>query len=182
MEILGRPGSKEEHQMLELMRKRRSIRKYRNKPVEQGKLDAIMECALRSPSSKHRRPWTIWAVTEAELRKKLAVSKPSGVLFMDEAPVIYIVAGYPEVSECWIEDCSIVATVIQLEAERLGLGSCWGQIRGRNFSDEITSSEYIKRLLEMDQDCEVLCIVSVGYPAEEKEGRMDVPYSKSKII
>ena len=168
--------------MLELMRKRRSIRKYEERPVEQAKLDSIMECALRSPSSKHRRPWTVWSVTDPELRAKLAVSKPSGVLFMDRAPVIYVVAGYPEVSECWIEDCSIVSTVIQLEAESLGLGSCWGQIRGRNYSDEITSSDYIKNLLGMDVDCEVLCIISVGYAAEEKESRMDIPYSKSKAM
>lgn len=168
--------------MLELMRKRRSIRKYKSKSLEQEKLDSIMECALRSPSSKHRRPWTVWAVTDSELKKKLAVSKPNGVLFMDQAPVIYVVAGYPEVSECWIEDCSIVSTVIQLEAESLGLGSCWGQIRGRNFNDNITSSGYIKDLLKMDEDCEVLCIISVGYADEEKEGRMDVPYSKSKTL
>ncbi|HRX42101.1 MAG TPA: nitroreductase family protein [Clostridia bacterium] len=168
--------------MLELMRKRRSIRKYRDIPIEQEKLDSIMECALRSPSSKHRRPWTVWAVTDIELKKKLAVSKPGGVLFMDKAPVIYVVAGYPDVSECWIEDCSIVSTVIQLEAESLGLGSCWGQIRGRDYNDNVTSSEYIKELLKMDDDCEVLCIISVGYAAEEVEGRMDVPYSKSKSI
>lgn len=168
--------------MLELMRKRRSIRKYEEKPIEQEKLDAIMECALRSPSSKHRRPWTVWAVSNVEVKKKLAVSKPSGVLFMDQAPVVYVVAGYPEVSECWIEDCSIVSTVIQLEAEVLGLGSCWGQIRGRMHDDGLSSSEYIKELLGMDKDCEVLCIISVGYPAEEKEGRSDVPYSKSNII
>ena len=168
--------------MLELMRKRRSIRKYEDRPVEQAKLDSIMECALRSPSSKHRRPWTVWSVTDRELITKLAVSKPSGVLFMDQAPVIYVVAGYPEVSECWIEDCSIVSTVIQLEAESLGLGSCWGQIRGRDFSDVTSSSDYIKNLLGMDDDCEVLCIISVGYAAEEKESRMDVPYSKSKTI
>ena len=141
-----------------------------------------MECALRSPSSKHRRPWTVWAVTDANLKKKLTVSKPGGVLFMDQAPVIYVVAGYPEVSDCWIEDCSIVSTVIQLEAEALGLGSCWGQIRTRNYSDNVTSSEYVKDLLGMDKDCEVLCLISVGYPGEEKEGRTDVPYSKGKTI
>ncbi len=168
--------------MLELMRKRRSIRKYESNLIEQEKLDSIMECALRSPSSKHRRPWTVWAVTDTVLKSKLAVSKPTGVLFMDQAPVIYVVAGYPEVSECWIEDCSIVSTIIQLEAESLGLGSCWGQIRGRDFNDALTSSAYVKSLLGMDDDCEVLCLISVGYAAEEKEGRMDIPYSKSKTI
>ena len=168
--------------MLELIRKRRSIRKYTAAPIEQGKLDAILECALRSPSSKNRKPWVVWAVTNPELRKKLSVSKPSGVLFMDQAPVVYVVAGYPNASECWIEDCSIMATIIQLEAQNIGLGSCWGQIRGRNFNEEVTSSEYIKKLLGMDDECEVLCIISVGYPDEEKEGRLDVPYNKSKIL
>ncbi len=167
--------------MLELMKNRRSIRKFLNKPIESDKLDSILECALRSPSSMGRQPWKITAVQDKNLLEKLSVAKSSGGLFLAEAAIAYVVAGYPKITPIWIEDCSIVSTVIQLEAESLELGSCWVQIRGRMHDEDISASDYIKSLLELDEDCEVLCAIAVGYKGENKQGHQDVPYEKSEL-
>lgn len=167
--------------MLELMKNRRSIRKFLDKPVEVEKLNDILECALRSPSSRGRRPWKIWVVTEKTVLDKVSLAKPHGVEFVAEAPVAYIVAGYPKVTDMWIEDCSIVSIIIQLEAEHLGLGSCWGQIRSRMHDEETTASEYLKTTLGLESECEVLSIIAVGYKGEEKQGHIDVPYDKSEL-
>lgn len=166
--------------MLELMRNRRSIRKFLDKPVEVEKLDSILECALRSPSSMGKRPWKIWVVTEKSVLEKASQAKPHGVDFVAEAAVAYIVTGYPKVTDMWIEDCSIVSIIIQLEAEHLGLGSCWGQIRGRMHDEKTTSSEYLKTTLGIESECEVLSIIAVGYKGEEKPGHIDIPYDKSE--
>lgn len=168
--------------LLELMRNRRSIRKFEDKPVEKEKLDAIIECALRSPSSRGRRPWKVWTVTEKEKLKIISKARPHGLDFVADAPMAFVVAGYPDVTDVWIEDCSIVSIVIQLEAETLGLGSCWGQIRRRMKSQELSSSDYLKTQLGLEEDCEVLSIVAVGYKAEEKKGHSEIPYSKFKLI
>jgi len=165
--------------MLELMKERRSIRKYLDKPIESEKLDAILECALRSPSSRGKQPWKICVVTDKTLLEKVAKAKPHGVDFAAEAAVAYIVTGYPEITDMWIEDCSIVSIVIQLEAESLGLGSCWGQIRNRMHSDEVSASDYLKAELGLDSNCEVLSVIAVGYKGEEKQGHSEVPYEKS---
>ena len=167
--------------MIELMRNRRSIRKFLDKPIEPIKMDSILECALRSPSSMGRQPWKIIVVQDKNLLDKLSWAKPSGGFFVKEAAVAYVVAGYPQITPIWIEDCSIVSTVIQLEAESLGLGSCWVQIRGRMHDDDTSASDNIKSVLELDTDCEVLCIIAVGYKGENKQGREDVPYEKSEL-
>jgi nitroreductase len=168
--------------MLELMRNRRSIRKFLDKPIEQEKLDAILECALRSPSSRGRQPWEITVVSDRKLLGKLSKAKPHGGTFVAEAAAAYVVAGFPGVTDMWIEDCSIVSIVIQLEAESLGLGSCWVQIRNRPHSDKLMASDDIKKTLDLPVDCEVLSIIAVGYKGEEKEGHTDVPYNKSRHI
>ncbi len=168
--------------MLELMRNRRSIRKFEDKPVEKEKLDAIIECALRSPSSKGRRPWKIWTVTDKGKLENISKARPHGLDFVANAPVAFVVAGYPDVTDVWIEDCSIVSIVIQLEAESLGLGSCWGQIRHRMESPQLSSSDYLKKQLELEDECEVLSVIAVGYKAEDKKGHSEVPYNKLKLI
>ncbi|MCD6322718.1 MAG: nitroreductase family protein [Clostridiales bacterium] len=167
--------------MLELMRNRRSIRKFLDKPIEPNKLDSILECALRSPSSMGRQPWKITVVQDKNLLDKLSWAKPSGGFFIKESAIAYVVAGYPQITPIWIEDCSIVSTVIQLEAESLGLGSCWVQIRGRMHDDDTSASDNIKSLLELDTDCEVLCVIAVGYKGENKQGHKDIPYEKSEL-
>ncbi len=167
--------------MLELMRNRRSIRKFLDKPIEAEKLDAILECALRSPSSMGRQPWKVTVVTDRNLLKKLTKAKPSGGLFIEEAYAAYVVSGYPEITPIWIEDCSIMSIVIQLEAESLGLGSCWVQIRGRKHDESTSASDYIGSVLKFKDNREVLSIIAVGYKGEDKAGHIEVPYDKSEL-
>lgn len=168
--------------MLEFMKSRRSIRKYLDKPVETEKLDDILECALRSPSSRGKCPWKIWVLTDKEVLAKISEAKPHGLEFVHEAPAAFIVAGYPEKSDVWIEDCSIVSIIVQLEAESLGLGSCWGQIRNRTHDENVTSSDFLKGALGLDSDCEILSVIAVGYKGEDKPGHSEVPYDKSEIL
>ncbi|MBN2557874.1 MAG: nitroreductase family protein [Clostridia bacterium] len=164
--------------MLEMMRSRRSIRKFEDKPVEKEKLDVIIECALRSPSSMGKRPWKIWTVKDRADLEKMSKAKPHGLDFVAKAPVAFIVAGYPDAADVWIEDCSIVSIVLQLEAEMLGLGSCWGQIRRRMYDENTSSSDYLKSAMGLDADCEVLSIIAIGYKAEEKKGHSGIPSEK----
>ena len=65
----------------ELMKKRRSIKKYDDRAVEPEKIDKIIESALRSPSGRAARPWHFVVVTDKALLEKLAVAKPGGRLF-----------------------------------------------------------------------------------------------------
>jgi nitroreductase len=161
----------------EVMEKRRSIKVYAGRPVEPGKIDAVMEAVLRSPSGRAYRPWTFVVVTDKKLLEKLSVAKPQGAEFVKDAPAAIVVCGDPAVSGLWIEDCSIAAVTIQYAAQALGLGSRWSHIRGNNFKEGTTSTQYIAQLLGLPENLNVQCIIALGYAGEEVP-----PYKKDELL
>lgn len=155
--------------MIDILRNRRSIRKFKQLPVDDNKLKILEEAILRSPSSRNLKPWKFIFVTDKKLLKKLAEAKPAGGSFLAGAPLAVVVLGDAEVSNCWVEDCSIAATILQLTAETLDLGSCWVQIRGRKHSEELSASAYIRKELFIHAEMEVVSVIAIGYPNEVKE-------------
>jgi nitroreductase len=161
----------------ELVEKRRSVKVYAKRPVEAEKIDIIIEAALRSPSGRAARPWSFVVVTDKALLEKLSVAKPQGADFLKDAPVAVVVCGDPSTSGLWVEDCSIAAVTLQYAAHGLGLGSRWTQMRGNNFNESTTSTQYIAKLLGLPESLSVQCIIAIGYPGEAM-----VPYKKDELL
>ena len=153
---------------LELLKKRRSIRQFQNKPVEQEKIDTLVEAMLRSPSSRSLNPWEFVVVTDPRVIGDLSQSKPHGASFMKNAPLAVVVCADPAKCDVWIEDCSIATLLLHLEATDLGLGSCWVQIRKREHNADQTAEAYVKNLLGLKDEMVVEAIVAIGYGKEEK--------------
>ncbi len=167
--------------MLDLLQKRRSIRVYQQKPVDAEKLQKVMQAALLSPSSRGRMPWEFVVVQNKQTLQALGGCRHPQQSFLPNAPAAVVVLGDASVTDVWVEDCSIAMTMMQLEAERLGLGSCWIQIRNRMAQGEQqTSNEFVKELLHIPAQYDVLAILALGYPDEEKPGRTleTLPYAK----
>ncbi|MEG3071814.1 MAG: nitroreductase family protein [Candidatus Syntrophopropionicum ammoniitolerans] len=109
--------------MYELLKARRSIRKFQDKQVEKEKLDTILKCALLAmPSSRRSQPWEFVAVTDRELLQKLSTCREHGAEFLAGAPAAVVVLADLEKSDVWIEDAVIAAIIMQLAAQSLGLG------------------------------------------------------------
>ena len=160
----------------ELLEKRRSVKVYSERPVEAEKIDTIIEAALRSPSGRAARPWAFVVVTDKTLLEKLSVAKPQGAAFVKDAPVAIVVCGDPSASGLWVEDCSIAAVTMQYAALALGLGSRWAQMRGNNFKEGTTSTQYIAEFLGLPENLTVECIIAIGYPGEEM-----IPYKRDEL-
>lgn len=169
-----------EFHLLKLLRKRRSIRQFSSRPIESDKLEALIEAAVRSPTSRGRNPWEFIVVTDPSLLKRLASAKAHGSAFLAEAPLAIVVAADTTRSDVWTEDCSIAAMIIQLAAEDLGLGSCWAQIRLRPHDAACSANQYLQELLGLPVSCEVECIIGIGYPGEEKLGhtKKSLPFNQ----
>jgi nitroreductase len=161
---------------IDLIRKRRSIRKFRDEAIEADKIELLKEAALRPPSSMGHNPWEFVFVTDRQLLAKLSESKPHGSSFLAGAPLGIVVCADPEKSGVWIEDASIATIFIQLAAESLGLGSCWVQIRGRMHDDNRPAEDYIAEVLNIPSNLKVESMVGIGYPAEQK-----APHSREKL-
>ena len=155
--------------MIELLRARRSIRKYTDRPIEPEKIESLKEAVLRSPSSRNFDPWEFIFVDDRELLKKLSLSKRHGSSFLEHAALGIVICGDGEKSDVWIEDCSIASILVQMVAQSIGLGSCWIQIRKRMYDDRTTSGDYIRGLLNIPNTVKVESIIAVGYPAETRE-------------
>lgn len=157
--------------MIELLRTRRSIRKYTEQPVEADKIEILKEAVLRSPSSKGINPWQFIFIDEKETIQKLKVAKNSGTGPLETAPLAVVFCADETVNDAWVEDCSIAAIILQLTAHSLGLGSCWIHFHYRMHSETVTSEQYVRELLGIPENFRVLCAVTVGYPAKESKGR-----------
>lgn len=154
--------------MIELLRKRRSIREFTSEKIDPESIATIIEAALRAPSSRGINPWEFIVVDDPGTLSRLAKAKEHGSQFLGNAPLAIVVCADSTKSDVWIEDCSIAAIIIQLTALQLGLGSCWAQIRNRQHGSGISAENYLQELLGLPEHVKVECIIGMGRPAENK--------------
>jgi nitroreductase len=160
----------------ELAIRRRSVRQYIDEPLNPADVEQIMRAALMSPTSKNSRSWEFVLVEDKAMLKQLSLSKPTGAVFVENCALAVIVLTDPLQSEAHLEDATIAATFIQLQAEDLDLGSCWVQIRGRQTESGLDSEQFVRDLLNIPANYAVGCIVSIGRKAKESK-----PHSEEKL-
>lgn len=149
---------------IELCRKRRSIRKYSSRPVEQEKIDYMLRCALMAPSSKRTNPWEFIVVRDEATLRKMAGCRTYGSQMFDTATAGIVVALDTSLSDAWMADGAIAAEHLLLAAEEQGLGACWCHVYCREASEEL-----IKGLCGIPENLTVLCVISLGYKDEERK-------------
>lgn len=152
----------------DIIRNRRSYREYLPKLIEADYVSEILKAALLSPTSHNRQSWQFLVVDNPTDLQKLSDCKEHGASFLKQAPLAIVILGNPIENDCWIEDCSIAAFAMQLQAEELKLGTCWIQVRNRGINNEITATEIIRGILNIPEPLEVLCILAIGYPQRIK--------------
>lgn len=160
----------------ELLKTRRSIRKYLPKAVEIEKITQITNAVLMSPASKRSNPWEFIVVQNPEMLQKLAECRQQSSQLLSGSPLAIVVIADTTKSDVWMEDASIAGIILQLQAHDAGLGSCWVQVYNRNKDDNTSAEVYIRNLLGIPSHYAVLCIISIGYPNEEKK-----PHDEDKL-
>lgn len=160
----------------DLIQKRRSIRKFTDKIIPPEDVATIMRAALMSPSSKNTTPWQFVLVEDKEALKQLSLCKKHGSKPIEGCALAVVVIADPIASSVWIEDASIASLMIQLQAEDLGLGSCWIQIREREALDGSSAEDYVRSLLEIPIQMQVLSIIAIGYKDQERS-----PFDEDKL-
>ena len=131
----------------ELIKNRRSMRKFTDEELTQDQVVALMKAALMSPSSKRSNSWQFVAVDDKEVLKELSHCKERASSFIADSALAIVVMADPLASDVWIEDASIASIMIQLQAEDLGLGSCWVQVRERFTATGMPSDEFVHGIL-----------------------------------
>lgn len=173
--------------MIKEIEMRRSIRKYSNKPIEDEKINEILESARLAPSGNNTQPWHYIIVKSEEMRRKVAeashnqkwmLTAPAFIVCVADSRCriskdidVYLDENSPqdEVKRI-IRDTSISAAYMLLEANNVGLGACWVA--------EFTQEE-IRPVLGIPSDKYVIGVITVGYPNESPKAR---PRKKLKEI
>ena len=160
-----------------LLLTRHSIRRYTEQQLDANDVKTILEAALLAPSSKSKRPWQFVVVEDRETLEKLSKAKKVASHPIAGAAMAVVVVSNPEDSDVFIEDTSIAAVFMQLQAEALGIGSCWIQIRNRFSEDGEPAEVMIQNLLGIPQYLPVECVITFGYKNEERK-----PVDPSKLL
>lgn len=159
-----------------LIKERRSTRKFTSQLLNPDQVAAILKAGLMAPASKRKNPWQFVVVEDKEMLKKLAACKPHGAAFLEGCALAVVVLANVMESDVWIEDASIASIFMQLQAEDLGLGSCWCQIRNRQTEHEEDASQYIRGLLNIPYQLEVLSVIGFGYKEQPNK-----PFDESRL-
>jgi len=147
--------------VIEAIKGRRSIRHYLPQPVEEEKLEQILDAARWAPSASNRQPWHFIVVRDPEMRQRLAKPHPYG-RWMKESPVVIVVLGDPKRSERYhLCDPHNAVMNLLLAAYSLGLSTCWMGVRDNDFE------QIYKDLLGIPEHMRVICTVAVGYSTVE---------------
>ncbi len=153
----------------DLIKTRRSMRKFTDEELTQEQVELLLRAALMSPTSKRTNGWQFIVVDDKDTLAKLSRCKEAGAAFLSEAPLAIVVTADPMVSDVWIEDASVASIMIQLQAEDLGLGSCWIQVRERFTADGVSAGEVVHELLDIPLHQQVLSIIAVGHKGMERK-------------
>lgn len=153
-------------ELSEVIAKRRSIRAFRPLPIEDEKLQRILEAACSAPSAGNLQAYEIILVRDLKVRISLARAALSQ-LFMADAPVILVFAANQTRSaskygrrgaELYsIQDATIACAYAQLAATDLGLGSVW--IGAFDEQD-------VRQILNLPPELRPVAMLPIGYPGE----------------
>ncbi|WP_455139283.1 nitroreductase family protein [Candidatus Hodarchaeum mangrovi] len=149
--------------VLQLLKGRRSIRKYLNTPVEDEKILQCLEAARWAPSASNKQPWEFLVVKNKMIREKLAELHPYAK-FVAQSPVVFVPLTNPKIHPKYHQSDTALATLqFMITAHALELGTCWAGVIGTSFEKEI------KKLLHIPDHLHVLAIIALGYPDQKRE-------------
>ena len=164
-----------ENNLYELTRRRRSVRRYGNKHIDDKVIHEIMKVALTAPTSFGHKPVEYVVARDKDMIRKIGACKQMGgsqINGADAVVVVMVKTADKRQAEFWIEDGAIASAYILLAVEQYGLGACWVHIRNRMGQQE-TSDQEIRSLLGVPDGYSVLNLVAIGEKGEEKRPYTD---------
>lgn len=172
------------HQLIE---QRQSVRKYQDKPVEEEKIEQLIEAVHLAPSACNSQPWKLVIADDPELKNEVAKATFNKAIsfnkFAEQAPVIAVlviekakpiaqIGGLIKNQEYPEYDIGIAAAHFCLQATELGLGTCM-----IGWFDE----KKIQQLLNIPKKRKIGMLISLGYPPEDYKLRKKIRKPMEKI-
>lgn len=167
-----------------LVRCRRSVRRYIDRPVEREKLIACLEAARLAPSAENVQPWRFLIIDEPGVKERFAAGVFSGIYrftrFAAKAPVLILILARPDLLanrigkqiqrvSFYLIDVGIAGAQLALQAEEFGLGTCWiGWFNQRR----------ARRFFRIPRRYKIVCLMAMGYYEKKPRERLRKPLSE----
>lgn len=150
---------------------RTSVRAYTSEPVPDEMVETLLRAAMAAPSAMNRQPWEFVVVNERAILDSLA-GKLRYAKMLDQAPLAIVVCaetmithrdGSQSVNGLWEHDASAATQNILLAAKAIGLGAVW------TAASDPERSAAVKEALNIPGTIMPLCVIPIGFPAEDPE-------------
>ncbi len=143
--------------MSEVIKRRRSIRKFRKDAIPEDIIRDIIDCARLAPTAMNLQPWEFIVITNSKRRERIAEITDFGK-FIKDAPVC--IAVFCRDTKYYLEDGCAATENILIAAEYHGLGSCWVAGDKKRYADDI------RKFLRVPDGYKLVSLIAIGYPAE----------------
>ena len=157
---------------LEVIEKRKSVRKYSDRPVERELLDAIVKVAQTAPSSRNSKSSAFMIIEDKSVIEALSLMRDYGASPLKSAQAAIVILGDDTKTDLWVDNCAISATFVQLAVTAMDLVSCWIHVNGRPCLKEVPdgakAEDYVSDMLGLNDGLRPYCVIAIGYPQEEE--------------
>ena len=153
-------------ELMDVILKRRSIRKYTGEEIPEETLRQILQAGLLAPTSRNLKPWEFYVVRDKDTLRKLSAAKSGGGGMLAQCSAAIAVFSDSEKADTWVEDSSIAMAFMMLMAEEKGIGSCWVQIHFRTDASGKAAEENVREILAVPARFRLAGILAMGIPAE----------------
>ena len=148
---------------------RRSIRKYQSKPIADDTIETLLRAAMAAPSAVNSQDWEFIVVRDRSTMDAVAEKLGGSGNMLHEAAAAVIVCGnldhaFEKLPDYWVEDCAAATENLLLAAHALGLGAVW-----LGTYPQPVKTAGITQLFSLPKQIIPFSVISLGYPAEEKE-------------
>lgn len=142
---------------IEIIRKRRSVREYKDTPIPKGILEKIADAGRFAATARNIQPWEFIVITEAKILKRLSELAENGRFLAQASACIAI---FSEDTKYYLEDGSAATQNMLLAATYYGVGSCW--VAG----DKKPYCSAISELLSVPAAFKLVSLIALGYPVK----------------
>jgi nitroreductase len=160
-----------EMELLDIMQRRRSIRKFNDKHIPEDSLKKIIQAGLLAPTSMNRKPCEFYVVKDQETKNKLSKAKKMGASFIAQADCLIVVLADAKKADIWVEDSSIALSYMMLMATNLHVASCWCQMHLRKSALNKNAEENVRKILHVKEDLRCVGLLALGMSDEHLKAK-----------
>jgi len=154
------------NKVIEVIKKRRSVRKFESKPVPEEIIKDILDCARLAPTAINIQPWIFGAVIDPDLKREIADMTDYGKFIKDSAVCFAVFTDSTQ--KYFLEDGCAATENILLACTAHGIGSCWVAGHKKAYVDTI------RKFLNVPEPYTLITLIAAGYSNEKPS-----PYKKS---